>query len=150
MSTSGQTSLDLRAKQARVRALATAIWLVGAAVSSALLLAGHDGTPAGRAMAVLGGALVVGTVIAFALIAVNASLARDPHRVDARGAADLLCFVTALASVLTVVLILVLGSPLGIVAAELAFLGLLFFAMLLGIGLWTRASAQPRGGAPQP
>lgn len=150
MSSSGQLSLDVRAKQARARAFASAIWPVGAIPCSALMFALYDTSPAGQAMAALGGGLVVGSVIAFGLIAVNASLARDPDRVDARGAADLLCFVTGLVAVLTVMLVLVLGSPVRIAAASIAFAGLLFFALLLGMGLWTRASARPRGGAPQP
>jgi uncharacterized membrane protein YiaA len=141
---------DPRVKQARARALMSVLWLLGAAAGAALLIAGHDTTPSGRAMAVLGGGLVVGVLIAFALVAVNASLARDPGRLDARGAADLLSVSTALVAVLTVVLMVAFGFEAGVVLVPMVVVGLVFFACLLGTGLWTRASARRRSGVPQP
>jgi FtsH-binding integral membrane protein len=151
VSSSAQPTLDLRVKQARSRVLMSFIWLVGAAAVSALLIAGHDTTSSGSAMAALGGGLLIGVVIAFALVAVNASLARAPDRVDARGAADLLCFATALVAVATIVAIVAFGADAdaGVVASLVVF-GLVMFGGLLVTGLWTRASAQRRTGVPQP
>jgi FtsH-binding integral membrane protein len=150
MAATARAPLDLRARQARARALASVIWLVGAAALSALLIAGHDTTPSGSAMAVLGGGLGVGVLFAFALLAVNASLRRDPDRVDARGAADMLCLVTAVVAVLTVILVLAFGSGAGFVLVTMVIVGLVMFGALLAIGLWTRSSAQRRTGVPQP
>ncbi|MGZ4451276.1 MAG: hypothetical protein ACXVW4_15890 [Nocardioides sp.] len=136
-------------RQARARAAMAGVWFVAAAALAALLLAARDaGSPAGRSMAVLGGTLLVGAVVALALVAVNASLARDPRREDARGAADLLSFAAALVGVLTVLLVLVLGRPIGAVGVAMAVLGALLLAMLFGIAFWTRTSAPRRGAQP--
>jgi FtsH-binding integral membrane protein len=151
VSPSAQPTADPRVKQARARVLMSVVWLAGAAAVAALLIAGHDSTPSGSAMAALGGGFVIGVVIAFALIAVNASLARTPDRVDARGAADLLCFATVLVGVATVVGVLAFGADAGAgVVGALVIFAFVMFGALLVTGLWTRASAQRRPGVPQP
>lgn len=150
MATTARAPLDLRVRQARARTLASVIWLVGAAALATLLIAGHDTTAAGSAMAVLGGGLGVGVLLAFALVAVNASLVRAPARDDARGATDMLCLVTGVVAVLTVILVLAFGAGAGFVLVAMVICGLVMFGALLAIGLWTRSSAPRRGAVPQP
>lgn len=124
----------------------SALWMGGAVALAVLLLVSSDcDTPGGRAGVMLGVMLVVGAVLACALLAVNGSLGRQPDREDARGAADLLTFAMAVVTAATVVLVLAFGSPIRAGVAALALLGLLLFSLLLGVGLWTRSAATRRG-----
>lgn len=135
---------ETRRTQARARALMSAIWLAGSLVLAVLLLVGGDSSPAGTAARMLGVLLIVGLLVAFALLAVNASLGRDPERADARGAADLLTLTTTALAVATVVLVPLMGRPVGAGVILLTALGVLLLAGLLGIALWTRRAARPR------
>lgn len=129
-------------RAARARAAMAGVWAAGALLAAALMIALADGSPTGTVFGVIGAALVVGVVAAVCLVPVNLSLARNPERGDAGGAADLLTLGAGVGAVVAVVLTAVLGRPYELVMIPVLALALVLHSLLVLIGVATRHAAR--------
>lgn len=129
-------------RAARARAVMAGVWAIGASLVAGLMVVMADGSPTGTVFGVVGAMLGVGVVAALCLVPVNLSLARQPERADAGGAADLLTVAAGAAALVALVLALVVGRPYELVMVPVLATAALLFSLLVLVGVGTRYAAR--------